>query len=84
MHDWLHLLIDYQNVSIVNFSRGQKVVQAGWLLSADRPEISLNKSGVCLACVLAQIGQLIIKSRISKGLFITGHSLIIVSDNILF
>ena len=38
---WLHVPIDYQNVSTVNFVRGQKVVPAGWLLSADRPEISL-------------------------------------------
>ena len=38
---WLHMLIDYRNVLIVNFVRGQKVVRAGWLLSADRPEISL-------------------------------------------
>ena len=37
---WLNVLIDYQNVSIVNFARGQKVVRAGWLLSVDRPEIS--------------------------------------------
>ena len=34
------MLIDYQNVLMVNFVRGQKVVPAGWLLSADGPEIS--------------------------------------------
>ena len=39
---WLHVPIDYQNVLIVNFTRGQKVVWAGLLLSADRPEISLK------------------------------------------
>ena len=37
----LHMLIDYRNVLRVNFVRGQKVVPAGWLLSADGPEISL-------------------------------------------
>ena len=38
---WLHVLIDYQNISTVNFVRGQKVVPAGWLVSADGLEISL-------------------------------------------
>ena len=38
----LHVPIDYRNVSMVNFARGQKVVPAGWLLSADGPEISLD------------------------------------------
>ena len=38
---WLHMLIDYQNISTVNFLRGQKVVPAGWLVSADGLEISL-------------------------------------------
>ena len=37
----LHVPIDYRNVSMVNFARGQKVVHAGWLLIADGPEISL-------------------------------------------
>ena len=39
---WLHMLIDYRNVLTVNFMRGQKVVPAGWLVSADRLEISLE------------------------------------------
>ena len=38
--------IDYQNVSMVNFVRSQKVVPAGWLLSADGPEISLCKFSI--------------------------------------
>ena len=38
---WLHVLIDYRNILTVNLVREQKVVPAGWLLSADRPEISL-------------------------------------------
>ena len=38
---WLHVPIDYQNISIVNFARGQKVVQAGWLVSAEGLEINL-------------------------------------------
>ena len=42
----LHVPIDYQNVSMVNFARDQKVVPAGWLLSADGPEISLETKGV--------------------------------------
>ena len=29
---------------MVNFARGQKVVPAGWLLSADGPEINPNQS----------------------------------------
>ena len=43
---WLHVLIDYRNVLIVNFARGQKVVGDGWLLSADRPEISVSIQGL--------------------------------------
>ena len=38
----LHVLIDYRNISIINFARGQKVVPAGWLVSADGLEISLH------------------------------------------
>ena len=39
---WLHVSIDYRNILTVNFTRGQKVIPAGWLLSVDRPEISLQ------------------------------------------
>ena len=42
---WLHMLTDYRNVLTVNFARGQKVVLAGWLLSADGLEISLGHIG---------------------------------------
>ena len=35
----LHVPIDYQNVSIVNFAWGQKVVPAGWLPAAERLEL---------------------------------------------
>ena len=38
---WLHMPVDYRIVSTVNFARGQKVVPAGWLLSADGLEIGL-------------------------------------------
>ena len=37
------MLIDYQNVSIVNSTWGQKVVLAGWLVAADGLEISLGR-----------------------------------------
>ena len=43
---WLRMPIDYQNVLIVNFARGQKVVPAGWLVSADGLENSLNIMGI--------------------------------------
>ena len=49
----MHVLIDYQNVLMVNFARGQKVVPAGWLLSADGPEISLV-SGFAEFCILGK------------------------------
>ena len=38
----LHVLIYYQNILTVNFTRSQKVVPAGWLVSADGLEISLH------------------------------------------
>ena len=57
MHDLPAHVIDYQNVSMVNFVRGQKVVPAGWLLSADGPEISLICT--CLLTPAATSGMLL-------------------------
>ena len=38
----LHMLIHHRNVSIVNFTWGQKVVPAGWLPAADRLELRFS------------------------------------------
>ena len=35
----LHMPIHHRNVSIVNFTWGQKVVPAGWLPAAERLEL---------------------------------------------
>ena len=45
----LHVPIDYQNVSIVNFVWGQKVVPAGWLPAAERLELRHVSAAVSLA-----------------------------------
>ena len=47
----LHVWIDYQNVSIVNFAWGQKVVPAGWLPAAERLELRHEYKGVILALI---------------------------------
>ena len=54
------MLIHHRNVSIVNFTWGQKVVPAGWLPAADRLELRHNtdrhKSNMNVTQIAAKTG----------------------------